>query len=563
MIAKVIKEEIKRFLNNSNPEVLCIKGKWGVGKTYAWNSFLREIIKEGSVKLKKYSYVSLFGISNLSDLKYSLFENTIDIEDLEDGPSVKSLEKGFNLLKKGMRKVSGFVATTPFIESYIGNSENHLFFTVRNQIVCIDDFERADETLTTKEILGIISFLKERRGCKIILLMNEEELDKDRKTDFEKQLEKVIDSRFDYKPTAKESAGIVFPAPNEIEELIYKNCIALGIVNIRVIKRIEQKCLNLIEMLGEKYSNLRIQAIHTITLFQWAILQPKEAPKISYIKDFNRLHGLLFGNDKLSEEEKIWQTLLQEYNFTLVDEFDLYILSSLENGYFDQDNLDKILEKISTEKLKEGRKESFSHAWDLYRDSFSANEKEVLDTMYATAKENIDILDPLNLSHIISFLKEFNHKDRAEELLYLFIKSHPEKESYDIEGSLFTQDIKDEDMKAVFKRKYDSFTDNRDPADVLVSIVTNRGWNPGDIDLISKLEVGNFKDMFKGNTGTRLHQIIRGALQFRNIANISEKEQQISQKAEQALKEIAGESEINRRRVVMHGVTLEDAPADA
>jgi hypothetical protein len=37
----VVEQEIRRFLSDPAPEVLCIKGKWGVGKTFGWRAFLR------------------------------------------------------------------------------------------------------------------------------------------------------------------------------------------------------------------------------------------------------------------------------------------------------------------------------------------------------------------------------------------------------------------------------------------------------------------------------------------------------------------------------------------
>ncbi|MFT5036695.1 MAG: Cdc6-like AAA superfamily ATPase [Candidatus Azotimanducaceae bacterium] len=61
MSVKVIHEEIERFIKSPEPEVLCIKGRWGVGKTFAWNKFINEAASESA--LRHYSYVSLFGLN--------------------------------------------------------------------------------------------------------------------------------------------------------------------------------------------------------------------------------------------------------------------------------------------------------------------------------------------------------------------------------------------------------------------------------------------------------------------------------------------------------------------
>jgi len=42
MSLEIVKKEIFRFLESDTPEVLAIKGAWGVGKTYTWNKFILE-----------------------------------------------------------------------------------------------------------------------------------------------------------------------------------------------------------------------------------------------------------------------------------------------------------------------------------------------------------------------------------------------------------------------------------------------------------------------------------------------------------------------------------------
>jgi len=74
--------EIKRFLAVDTPEVICVRGKWGVGKTFAWNRYLTAARGSGAIKLERYSYVSLFGINSLEELRYAIFENTTSGSDL-------------------------------------------------------------------------------------------------------------------------------------------------------------------------------------------------------------------------------------------------------------------------------------------------------------------------------------------------------------------------------------------------------------------------------------------------------------------------------------------------
>src|ERR1700722_627096 len=70
-----VQSEIKRFLKSAEPEVLCVVGEWGVGKTYNWQTSLDRLRSERAIGLSRYSYVSLFGINSLEGLKNSIFEN--------------------------------------------------------------------------------------------------------------------------------------------------------------------------------------------------------------------------------------------------------------------------------------------------------------------------------------------------------------------------------------------------------------------------------------------------------------------------------------------------------
>lgn len=69
MSLELVENEIRRFLSSGEPEVICVSGHWGVGKTYAWNRYVQDAQRKRRFELKRYSYVSLFGINSLDELK--------------------------------------------------------------------------------------------------------------------------------------------------------------------------------------------------------------------------------------------------------------------------------------------------------------------------------------------------------------------------------------------------------------------------------------------------------------------------------------------------------------
>ena len=73
MSVSLIQTQVENFFKSETPEVIAIKGHWGVGKTFGWNKWLGEVKTAGRIGLERYSYVSLFGINSLDDLKQGDF----------------------------------------------------------------------------------------------------------------------------------------------------------------------------------------------------------------------------------------------------------------------------------------------------------------------------------------------------------------------------------------------------------------------------------------------------------------------------------------------------------
>ena len=84
----LVHKEIRRFLSSTEPEVLCIRGTWGVGKTFAWRTLLEHAHRNDAIALKSYAYVSLFGIDSLEQLRYAIFENSVRVEEIGIEPTV-------------------------------------------------------------------------------------------------------------------------------------------------------------------------------------------------------------------------------------------------------------------------------------------------------------------------------------------------------------------------------------------------------------------------------------------------------------------------------------------
>lgn len=93
MTLKAVKDQIKQFLASPTPEVLAIRGAWGTGKTYLWNSLLKAAAETQTIGLRKYAYVSLFGTTTLDSAKVGVFQNTVETTQIGRPPSLESFKK--------------------------------------------------------------------------------------------------------------------------------------------------------------------------------------------------------------------------------------------------------------------------------------------------------------------------------------------------------------------------------------------------------------------------------------------------------------------------------------
>lgn len=70
-----VEKALHDFAVKQMGSAIVLKGEWGTGKTHLWNSIIAN--HKSRFARANYSYVSLFGINSLADLKRSIFENTV------------------------------------------------------------------------------------------------------------------------------------------------------------------------------------------------------------------------------------------------------------------------------------------------------------------------------------------------------------------------------------------------------------------------------------------------------------------------------------------------------
>ncbi|WP_315775338.1 MULTISPECIES: hypothetical protein [unclassified Bradyrhizobium] len=534
----LLRQAIVRFLKDPMPEVLCIRGKWGVGKTYTWETLLKEVGKDAA--LPSYSYVSLFGIDTLDRFKLSIFENVIPMASIATGPTMETLGEN---LKSISTKALGVIK--PGLTTIV---EQAAFLSVRNYTICIDDIERKGEKLRVIDILGLVSLLKERRKCKIVLILNEDELDKtgDRPA-FDKYSEKVIDTSLLFEPTSAEACQISLKGTEAADDSMRENCQKLEIANIRIIKKIERLVHEICAHLKEFDPRVTNQAVSTLVLLGWCVYAKQDA-LLEYTLDERYKSHYAIRDRKLTDEQKKFDDLLEAYSFGLVDAFDKVLLEAIQKGFVDTDKLTKEGKKLNENYCNEQMRKAVQGPWDAYRDSFDDNLEEICKGL-AEAVKNYPDHTPVNyVDGAIMFLKQMGKADDAKQMLCDWLEAYKDapRNLYDMESAGFT--IHDPDLQKAIADRFNSFDDDRDPADVLFQIAKDHGWHEEDIVLLSKVTAEDYYAMFKRLRGLKLRSVITKALEIGRQRPGDSVYEAVGNNVLGALTKLRAESAINERR---------------
>ncbi len=561
MSIKVVQLEIERFLADTQAGVLVIAGKWGVGKTYAWNSYLKRAAENGQFSADHYAYVSLFGLGNLEELKASVFQNTVRKADIGRPADLETLD-GMVRSAPGLWRKAGAVGKLfPGADKYLSMFEKVGFFWVKNQVVCIDDLERRSKSLDVRDVLGLISHLKEQRGCKIVLLLNDERMEGDDGEEFKNSLEKIADVTLRFEPTPAEAAAIGVDANRPFGDKLRANCEALGVVNIRTIKKIERLGCRLFDELKGFDERVFNQGLHTLTLLCFSKLQPQDAPTLDFIEglsDFHAAFDKLASDQDRPPEHAHWQALLSAYKFTMMDEFDTVILRAVHQGHFNPDTLRDQAAGLQKRLEAADQDQSFQMAWDAYHESFDDNASDVTNAMVEAVRKTPSAISPMNLSSTIGLLKDLGWDGDIRELIAGYVKARQDENQdfWDLSQAAFGGDVKDTDVREAFGAKLATYNEGRDPVQLLMEIGQKRGWSPDDVTFLATLTSDDFYDIFKRLRGTELRRAIAGSLMFRSVSNAVETMATVTTNAETALRRIGQESDLNRRRVIQRGVAV-------
>ncbi|MDT0354142.1 hypothetical protein RJO15_00015 [Herbaspirillum huttiense F1] len=335
------KKRMSMLLSDESLKVVALSGKWGTGKSEMWDQIRKS--SNSSSTLKRALYVSIFGIASIRELKLKLAEAAISFLE-QKGARVDSVKQLLSVVKNGIER---------FFK--LGSSIDELLLVgvpalIKDKLIVIDDIERKHEKLTIDEILGFLDDITRNYSCRILLILNSDELAD--KSVWEKLREKVIEAEVRLTTTPQEAFAIAHKnVPSKFHSEVGKAIQICGVTNIRIIQKII-KIVN--EVLG-KYQPLSPKVLERMvpsTVLLSAIYYQgiENGPSISYVLDFNiseRMGAIRRSDGSGANEENAssveWASLLHKLRIVSPDEYEITLADYLSSGLIDETKLEAIV----------------------------------------------------------------------------------------------------------------------------------------------------------------------------------------------------------------------------
>lgn len=567
MSTALVREQISAFLASPDPSVLCIRGNWGTGKTYTWQAVLQvAAAKSETLTTDKYAYVSLFGLNTVDQVKQEIVTQTIGRDRIgkpfspDDVGSIYN--EGVSLFKKNAAPIA------KLWESYYAAAMSVATALIRDRLVCIDDLERKGEQLRSADILGLISQLKEDRKCKVVLLLNDEQLED--RSEFESYLEKVVDINVRFAPTPAESAEIALEGvegEDALKQKVRDLSAKLGIDNVRVIRKLFRFLQQLAPLLkGYKPGVLDSVAV-TVVLMGWTHLQPELAPSKEFLIKRKGIFSdyVAEKNGEVPTQEREWATLIRNYGYMFTDEFDVALLRGIEDGFFTKATVDSHASELNQRVETDLASVELRDTWRAFHDSFDGELDEHLKRFTDCITANGKYYSLNDMLSVVNMFRALDKKDAGDELLDQYLEARKGvKNAYDFHDVELFGIHMDDDIK---EKLLALQTAQREAPAVeeLFLMLADDGHSRNITEPLAALSVAEYVRVLKHHKGSNFRIMRQGLTQYNNLANPDEFNIKIMRKANEALQQIARESSLNAFRVSRWGIAerLASIPAPA
>ena len=165
----------------------------------------------------------------------------------------------------------------------------------------------------------------------------------------------------------------------------------------------------------------------------------------------------------------------------------------------------------------------------------------------------------MNLNGTVRLFRDLGRDKQADEIIEHYVNTRKnEKNLFDLDEYAFASDIDDKRIIEEFSKLNDESKAHKTVKEVLAAIAGKSSWGGDDVDVLANATSDEYYKLFKAEKGRHLSKWVNTCLKFGRFTNATDKDKKIENNVTDALIKIAGESNINARRVAKFGIKIDN-----
>jgi hypothetical protein len=483
-----IKKFLDNFLDSPVPGVIAIKGDWGAGKTYYITHYLQN---RPQIKNKLVSFVSLFGLTDIEQVRRSIMPSAVSAKKLTEGKTASWLQKTLRIVRRAP-KVSD-------LESVFTELENYL---TRDLLIVFDDVERKSEELSLKSFLGLVNFLAEQAECKVIIILNEDQLSEADKKELGIFREKLIDREVLFAPGYVDNAKLFFHDQRLFDRAL-DVFTSVECRNLRVIN----KCHLAVKEFERELSSLEREYREPVLeqVIVLACLYYQFGGKV----DFSDLHDSYIRNmfDKGKKPKSESAEILKKAGYIPKDS-DNVIINYLTTGLFDASATASLIKKQATTGERGDLQRNERAIYRMLWANLHGTSEEFCRKMSEFLDSNLDRLTRNEIVQASAALQAVGFTGDTKKWLDAFIISHAPSATYE-DLDIFSQSAHSGEAKKAVAERRSSLLRSRHPKEIIYAMYQRSGWNQEDIAALNAYSIDEYVEWLRAADDEHLLRILR------------------------------------------------------
>ncbi len=439
------------------------------------------------------------------------------------------------------------------------------YWFVRDAIVCLDDIERIGGSFDIVSLFGIVDELRER-GCKVVLLLNRDNLSGESDT-LRQYWEKVVDIDLALAPEVQSNIDIVFEAmdlPDSYRGAALDLFQRVDCRNIRIHRRAAGVLVAAREALSVVSDAAQLEVVRHASLLVWAILNPDQSFDQDMIIGSGEalmwfaLMDRAEEDVRVSEMEKAWAAVMEKTGYSPAI-FDSFLINYIQTGLLDRSGFRGAIQKFDQDLANAHSEDRLVSAIFSYQNDFTLSRDQYVEQVTTALREGLEHLSVFQYDQGLQALLRANQV--VDDLCRDFVRARSDHleavaraEGRDRlpETPAFQEEIRR--REAAYRSIHFTIDEVAD------ALRGGDGWSSSQTDFLGSQSVADYVAWIR-STPPDLGRKIR-AIQGLAGGNAGSETEAVS-RLENALRQIAREDEFNAERVrTLFNVEIDEGDAE-